>query len=92
MPDYLLAYLCFFSLGSEGTPAPTKLDLHGFFSRNCLCLAIGALTSYSRHLRGLAKAVIARFRELSAEWKPTKMPNVPVGLAIMKQFPERVQV
>ncbi|VDD76260.1 unnamed protein product [Mesocestoides corti] len=71
---------------------PEKLDLRGFYTRNCLSLAIGALSSYSRHIRGLAKSVIARFRQLSDAWKPTKVPNTPMALAVMKQFPERLQL
>lgn len=71
---------------------PSRVDIRGFYIRNCLAFAVGALSSYSRNIRGLAKSVIARFRLLSEAWKPSKIPSVPMALAAMKQFPERVQV
>ncbi|KAL5968502.1 Nucleolar pre-ribosomal-associated protein 1 [Taenia solium] len=71
---------------------PSRVDIRGFYTRNCLAFAVGALSSYSRNIRGLAKSVIARFRLLSGAWKPSKIPSVPMALAAMKQFPERVQL
>ncbi|VUZ46423.1 unnamed protein product, partial [Hymenolepis diminuta] len=71
---------------------PNSLDLRSFYSRHCLVYAIGALSSYSRSIRGFAKSVIARFKALSEAWKPTRMASVPPAIAAMKQFPERVQI
>ncbi|KAL7059381.1 hypothetical protein AAHC03_013599 [Spirometra sp. Aus1] len=92
-PCFLLPlFLRYLSIGHDtDQDVPRGVDLRGFYSRNCLAFAVAALSSYSRHLRGLAKAVIARYRQLSEVWKPTKVPNVPASLAVMKQFPERVQ-
>uniref|UniRef100_A0A0X3P9X5 Nucleolar pre-ribosomal-associated protein 1 n=2 Tax=Schistocephalus solidus TaxID=70667 RepID=A0A0X3P9X5_SCHSO len=93
-PCFLLPlFLRYLSIGHDTEQdIPRGVDLRGFYSRNCLAFAVAALSSYSRHLRGLAKAVIARYRQLLEIWKPTKVPNVPVSLAVMKQFPERVQI
>ncbi|KAM3171412.1 hypothetical protein ACTXT7_016678, partial [Hymenolepis weldensis] len=71
---------------------PSRLDLRSFYSRHCLVYAIGALSSYSRNIRGFAKSVIARFKALSEAWRPTRMASVPPAIAAMKQFPERVQI
>ncbi|KAM7542026.1 hypothetical protein Aperf_G00000002958 [Anoplocephala perfoliata] len=71
---------------------PSRVDIRGFYSRGCLAFAVGALSSYSRHIRGLAKSVIARFRSLSEAWKPAKVASVPPAIAAMKQFPERIQL
>lgn len=71
---------------------PSQVDIRGFYSRGCLAFTVGALSSYSRHIRSLAKSVIARFRTLSEAWKPTRIASVPLAIAAMKQFPERVQV
>ncbi|CDS36611.1 nucleolar pre ribosomal associated protein [Echinococcus multilocularis] len=71
---------------------PSRVDIRGFYTRNCLAFVVGALSSYSRNIRGLAKSIIARFRLLSEAWKPTKTPSIPMSVAVMKQFPERVQL
>ena len=72
--------------------SPSQVDIRGFYNHNCLAFTIGALSSYSRHIRGLARSVIARFRLLSEAWTPTKIPSVPLAIAVMSQYPERVQV
>lgn len=68
------------------------VDLRGFYNRNCLCLAVAALSSYSRHLRGLAKAVLARYYQLAEQWVPTRGQGPLTGHSMGNQFPERLQV
>ncbi|CAL8089804.1 unnamed protein product [Calicophoron daubneyi] len=79
---------------SAKTDNSTERFLRRFYTSNCLAFAVAGLTSYSKHLRSIARSVIAEYRSLALAWKPVKGKEVQNDQSSLfsSVFPERPQV
>ncbi|VDP93363.1 unnamed protein product [Echinostoma caproni] len=82
--------------GATDGSLPSQMDqfLRTFYSHHCLEFAVASLSSYSKHMRSMARSVIADYRELAEQWKPprtVKSADGQTGLSL-RLFPERSKI
>ncbi|KAF5401532.1 hypothetical protein PHET_04740 [Paragonimus heterotremus] len=71
--------------------------LRTFYVKHCLAFAVAALSSYSKHMRSMARTLLAEYRELAESWQPLRAAaavNTSAGPAnqTLLLFPERTQI
>lgn len=75
-------------------PAQSDQYLRTFYSHNCLSYCLAALSSYSKHVRSMARSLIADYRDLAEQWRPPHVVKETGGQTnlALQLFPERLKV
>ncbi|THD25520.1 hypothetical protein D915_003745 [Fasciola hepatica] len=85
------------SLSTTAAVAPSTQSeqfLRTFYSRSCLAYSVAALSSYSKHIRTMARSLIADYRDLAEQWRPPRVirqADSHTNLSL-QLFPERSKI